>query len=192
MDHAVLKMKLINDMNNMNRTLPMVLSTLLVGLLFSPTLIAQPDGRPGGVDREALRERMEVMAVGFLTEELELDAESAQVFWPIYNAHKEELDRASRELKDIQKALYDFGDGPEEEFYSILDRLEEAEVGLPSLRAQFLRDVAAEFGPEFAVRCVDAQKKFKQQFRDRIEQRMSDKDRRALGKMGRGPGRQRR
>ena len=179
-------MKLMNDMRMMNRPLPMALSTLIVGLLFSPALVAQPDGRPGGVDREALRERMEVMAVGFLTEELKLDAESAQVFWPIYNAHKEELDLASRELKAIQQELNGFEGGSDEEFYGLLDRLEAAEVGLPGLRAQFLRDVSAEFGPDFAVRCIAAQKKFKEVVRQRMQQRMS-------GANGRRPGgRQRR
>ena len=49
-------MKLINDMNIMNRPFPMAYSALLMGLLFSPALVAQPEGRPGGVDREALRD----------------------------------------------------------------------------------------------------------------------------------------
>ena len=179
-------MKRMNDMKKTNRSFPLALSMLMAGFLFSPALLAQPDGRPGGMDREALRERMEVMAVGFLTEELELDAESAQVFWPIYNAHKEELDRATRDLKEAQEELSSFGGGSEDEFYGLLDRLEAAEVGLPGLRAQFLRDVSAEFGPDFAVRCIAAQKKFKEVVRQRMQQRMS-------GANGRRPaGRQRR
>ena len=176
----------MNDMKMIKLPFPMVLSTLLVGLLFSPSLPAQLDGRPGGVDREALRERMDVMTVGFLTEELELDAESAQVFWPIYNAHKEELDRATRNLKKIGEDLNQFEGGSEDEFNALLDRLEAAEFGLPQLRAQFLRDVSGEFGPDFAVRCIQAQKKFKEVVRQRMQQRMS-------GQKGRKPGgRQRR
>ena len=186
MDQFVLNMNRINDMNMMNRPFPKALSMLIVVLLISPVLKAQPDGRPGGVDREALRERMEVMAVGFLTEELELDAESAQVFWPIYNAHKKQLDNATAELQDLKKALGHLEGGSQEEFDSLLDRLEQAELRLPQLRAQFLRDVATEFGPEFAVRCVEAQKKFKDVVRQRMQQRMS-------GANGRRPGgRQRR
>ena len=135
---------------------------------------------------EAIRERMEAMAVGFLTEELELDAELAQVFWPIYNAHKEELDRATRDLKKIGEDLNQFEGGSEDEFNALLDRLEAAEFGLPQLRAQFLRDVSGEFGPDFAVRCIQAQKKFKEVVRQRMQQRMS-------GQKGRKPGgRQRR
>jgi hypothetical protein len=187
LDHTVLNMKLMNGMNIMNRPSLMVLSSLLMGLLFSSNLVAQPDGRPGGVDREALRERMEVMAVGFLTEELDLDAESAQVFWPIYNAHKEELDLASRELKAIQQDLNNFEGGSDDEFDGLLDRLEAAEFGLPQLRAQFLRDVSAEFGPDFAVRCIAAQKKFKEVVRKRMQQRMSGQNGRRLGGRPRRP-----
>ena len=186
MDNPVLNMNLMNDVTMINCPFPLALSTLLLGLLFPSALLAQPDGRPGGMDREALRERMEVMAVGFLTEELELDAESAQVFWPIYNAHKEELDRATRDLKEVQEDLNSFEGGSEDEFNGLLDRLEAAEVGLPGLRAQFLRDVSAEFGPDFAARCIAAQKKFKEVVRQRMQQRMS-------GGKGRKPGgRQRR
>jgi len=36
-----------------------------------------------------------------------------------------------------------------------------------------------------AIRYTDAQTKFKEQFRNLVQERMSQKDRRALGKMGR-------
>ena len=185
-------MKTKNDMKTMIGSTPMALAALLAGLLCSHTLFAQTEGRPASVDREALRERMELMAVGFLTEELELDAESAQVFWPIYNAHKAELKEATDALKEVQNVMDNLGVGAEDQFYDALDRIEEAEVVVSRLRAEFLRDVAAEFGSGFAVRCIQAQKKFKGVVRDRVQRRMSDKDRRAIGKMGRGPGRQRR
>ena len=179
-------------MKTMTGSIPMAFATFLAGLVCSPALVAQTEVRSAGADREALRERMDVMAVGFLTEELELDAELAQVFWPIYNAHKAELKEATDALKDAQNAMDNLEAGAEGQFYDALDRIEEAEVLVPSLRAKFLRDVAAEFGSDFAVRCIQAQKKFKGVVRDRMQQRMSDKDRRALGKMGRAFGRQRR
>jgi|GEM_PF-983506 len=185
-------MKTKNDMKTMTGSIPMALAALLAGMVCSPALVAQTEGRPAGVDREALRERMDLMAVGFLTEELELDAESAQVFWPIYNAHKAELKEATDALNEAQNAMGNLEAGAEDQFYDALDRIEETEVVVPRLRAEFLRNVAAEFGADFAVRCIQAQKKFKGVVRDRMQQRMSDKDRRAIGKMGRGPGRQRR
>ena len=176
---------MLNDMKVLNHTFSSVLFAFVVGLLFSPVVIAQDDVGQSGISREALRERMKVMSVGFLTEELELDAETAQAFWPMYNAHKEELLRAGENLKETQNAMNALQGNADVEFFDLLNRLEAEEAEIPRLRAQFLRELANEFGVNFAIRYTDAQTKFKEQFRNLIQERMSQKDRRALGKMGR-------
>ena len=176
---------MMNDMKALNHQFSSALFAFVVGFLFSPVVIAQRDVDQSGISREALRERMEVMAVGFLTEELELDAETAQAFWPMYNAHKEELLRAGEDLKETQRAMNALQGNADAEFHDLLNRLEAEESEIPRLRAQFLRELANEFGVDFAIRYTDAQTKFKQHFRNRVQERMSQKDRKALGKMGR-------
>ena len=176
---------MMNDMKALNHQFSSALFAFVVGLLFSPVVIAQRDVDQSGISRDALRERMEVMAVGFLTDELELEAETAQTFWPMYNAHKEKLLRASENLKETQRAMNALQDNADAEFHDLLNRLEAEESEIPRLRAQFLRELANEFGVDFAIRYTAAQKKFKQQFRNRVQERMSQKDRKALGKMGR-------
>ena len=180
-----IELEMMNDMKALNNTFSSALSAFVLGLLFSPVVIAQRDVDQSGTSREVLRERMEVMAVGFLTEELELDAETAQAFWPMYNAHKEELLRAGEDLKETQRAMNALQGNADAEFHDLLNRLETEESEIPRLRAQFLRELANEFGTDFAIRYTAAQKKFKQQFRNRVQERMSQKDRKALGKMGR-------
>ncbi len=175
----------------MRMTQPLAFALLTLGLVSAPLLHAQPDRSTGGADREALRERMDVMAVGFLTEELELDAETAQVFWPIFNAHKALRSAAKQREKAAKMALATFDEGSQAEFNELLGALESAEVENAKLRADFLRKLADTFDPQFAVRCVRAQRDFDQRMRERFQERMSQEDRRALGKMGRGPGRQR-
>lgn len=176
---------MMNDMKALNHQFASALFAFVVGFLFSPVVIAQRDVDQSGISREALRERMEVMAVGFFTEELELDAETAQAFWPMYNAHKEELLRAGEDLKETQRAMNALQGNADAEFHDLLTRLEAEESEIPRLRAQFLRELANEFGVDFAIRYTDAQTKFKQQFRNRVQERMSQKNRKALGKMGR-------
>ena len=171
-------------------TLPLV--TLCAGLLFAPVALAQPDRSGPGPDREALRERMEALAVGFLTERLELDAESAQVFWPIFNAHADKKKTAAENERNAKRALADFSGNDQNAFSALLDELERAEVASAGFRSDFLREVAAAFDPEFAIRCIEANREFERMMRERMQERMSPEDRRALGKMGRGPGRQRR
>lgn len=41
--------------------------------------------------RADMREGLEAQKVAFITEELSLSAEEAQVFWPIYNKHDDDL-----------------------------------------------------------------------------------------------------
>jgi len=165
---------------------------LMMGLLISTSILAQPGAGESSPDRGELREKMEALAIGFLTDELQLDAESAKVFWPIYNAHMDEMKEAGNEQREVHKVLAELEDGKSKsgEFNAALDRLEAADIHLAQLRTGFLRDVADEFGPVFAIRCMEARKKFERQMRSRMQQRMSAGERRAPGKKGRAPGRQ--
>lgn len=163
---------------------------LSAGLIFPSGLMAQTDPPTENRDRKVLRQRMEVLAVGFMTEELELDAETAQVFWPIFNAHKEKMWALKDRKDEARIAMAFFDDQDLTAFNELLAERESVELEEASLRAGFLREMAAVFDPQFAIRCIDAQKAFEREMRVRFQERMSKEDRRALGKMGRGPGRQ--
>lgn len=161
---------------------------LSVGLVISPLLFAQTK-QP---DKEAMRSRMEAMTVGFLTEELELDAEKAQVFWPIFNAHKEVMEDVRIRKREAQKAMAETKGTTRSEFNVLLDAVEEVELEEVRLRSTFIQNMADAFDPEFAIRCVAAELAFKKRMRERLESRMSPENRRDVGKMRRGPGRNRR
>lgn len=60
---------------------------------FSLQLQAQP-GRGG-----RMRERVESMKIGFITERLQLGSEEAQRFWPVYNRYADEM----RKLRENAK-----------------------------------------------------------------------------------------
>lgn len=180
----------MNSMLNISRFLCLLALTL--GPLWSSLMMAQPDRPEGGPDREALRERMDAMVVGFLTEELELDAQTAQVFWPIFNVQKERMMELKKRKNEARKAWAKCDSDGAEEFNELLGLLESLDVEEAKLRANFLREMATAFDPQFALRCVRAQQAFEQRMRDRLQERMAPEDRRARGNMGRGPGRQRR
>lgn len=167
------------------------MTSLCAGLTVVLLMSAQPERAEGRPDREALRERMDAMAVGFLTEKLELNAEQAQVFWPIFNEHKEKKWTILLQEREARASLAAFDGGTQSEFIALLEAVESAEIDNARMRSAFLQDVSEAFDPGFAVRCVRAQKEFEQTMRSRFEERMSREDRKALGKMGRGPGRQR-
>ena len=165
---------------------------LMMGLTTSFAVSAQSGSGGRGVQNDALREKMETMAIAFLTEELDLDTESAQRFWPIYNEHMEASKLLMDQQREARKALAEQREGNPDDFNGALQALEDVEVQLARMRSEFLRAVASAFDPGFAIDCMEARKKFERQMRERLQQRMSGEDRRTPGRPGRGPGRQRR
>lgn len=154
--------------------------------------LAQPDRIGSESDKAELRKRMDRMFVAYLTEELDLSVEQGQRFWPLYNELKGSLDQAESALRDQRKALSEMGSPTQASFEAALDNLAEAETELVVLKRDFMRRVSLEFDPDFAIGMMKAKKSFEKDVRERIGQRMSERDRRGIGKMGRGPGRQRR
>lgn len=53
----------------------------------------------------ANKERIEAMRVGFLTKRLNLSAEEAQKFWPVFNQYSAELDKLREDSRLMKKAV---------------------------------------------------------------------------------------
>lgn len=51
------------------------------------------------------KEKMKAEKIAFLTSEMSLTSEEAQVFWPVYNAKWEEKDKAQRTVMEAYKAM---------------------------------------------------------------------------------------
>ncbi len=82
--------------------------TLVAVLAISlPTVFAQ--GKPDGKD-EGWKDRVKAEKIAFITSELELTSDEAQVFWPVYNKYSElglqlngEVRKAYKELGEAVK-----------------------------------------------------------------------------------------
>ncbi len=89
------------------------LSTILM-LLFAGSIFAQ------GQNKKPIRENVESMKIGFITDKLSLTPEEAQKFWPVYNQYNEELDklRSTRRqnMKDARENMDDMSDKEAEQF----------------------------------------------------------------------------
>lgn len=154
--------------------------------------LAQPDRGARESDKAELRKRMDRMFVAYLTEELDMSVEQGQRFWPLYNELKGSLDQAESAMRDQRKTLSEMSSPTQASFEAALDNLAEAETELIGLKSEFMRRVSLEFDPDFAIGMMKAKKSFEKDVRERIGQRMSERGRRGVGKMGPGPGRQRR
>ena len=58
---------------------------LTLCLFASVLLFAQPQGKPNDEQRKKDWERLQAEKIAFITQELDLTPEEAQVFWPVYN-----------------------------------------------------------------------------------------------------------
>ena len=65
-----------------------IISAVALLMFVTLSVIAQPPVM-GDHDR---KEKMEALKVGYLTKELELTADEAKVFWPVYNQYTAELE----------------------------------------------------------------------------------------------------
>ena len=101
----------------------------------------QPDARG---DRGAgWMEKMKAARVAFLTTELDLSAEEAQSFWPVYNQAQEEKDAAYKETRTAYRALTEaIKDGkPDKEIATLL----QAYLKASKVPAQLDAEYAGEF-----------------------------------------------
>jgi len=100
----------------------------LIALLFFSTLFASAQ------DKRPVRENIEAMKIGFITDRLSLSPEEAQKFWPVYNQYTEELDkmRASRRtsMKEAKENMDEMTESEAEKFVDneMLLRQEELDI----------------------------------------------------------------
>ncbi len=97
---------------------------LLINCISITIISAQPhhhNGKRGEKLTPEMREKMEAYRVAFITEKLELTAEEAQQFWPIFN-EREELLRAMKKEQKQQRKNTDFSQLTDAEIQALIDR----------------------------------------------------------------------
>lgn len=74
---------------------------ILIFILSSTTLIgfAQRGNGRQGPERRPMREKVDAMKIGYLTNYLDLTADEAKSFWPVYNKFQDELEQLRRDRK---------------------------------------------------------------------------------------------
>ena len=176
-----------NHLVTMNKMNNRPLSSCIVALLFlscSALVSAQshrqlqredsfsehPYQRPDS----AARALMQGMSLAFITEELKLDEKEAERFRLIFKGPANEQVELEVEQRRLRKGLKDASKKSLADFNSALEALLEVELEQTRQRANLLRDLAEEFGSDFAMKCMETRKKFKRMMLERMEARMSN------------------
>lgn len=89
-------------------------------LFLTGSVLAQPGGPPPGMEDK--KEQVESMKVAYITQKLDLSPEEAQVFWPVYNQYRNELDKIREaRRKEIKSAGDDFSGMSDAELEKFVD-----------------------------------------------------------------------
>ena len=83
----------------------MIMLAAVMAFAFSANVYAQDQQQNRGERGNGWMEKMKSARVTFLTTELDLSAEEAQAFWPVYNQAQEEKNAAFKATREAYRAM---------------------------------------------------------------------------------------
>lgn len=118
------------------------------------------------------RERIKSLKVAFITERLNLSTEEAQVFWPLYNEHEENIEAIKRrERREIRSQLQDFEYLSEAEADELLGKMIGLETEKHRLNAAYIKRMSDVISPKKTFMLIRAEEDFKKRLLKEIQQR---------------------
>ena len=138
-------------------------------VLFSAIVFAQENKPP-------VRDRLESLKVGFLTERLNLSAEEAKVFWPVYNKYQDELEQLRKSRREnLMNAKLNFDEMSDSEVEKTIDN--------ELMYRQGELDVLKKYNPQFkkvlpvkkVAKLYKAEEDFKRKLIDMIQDRKEER-----------------
>ena len=143
-------------------TVRMILcSLLLIG--FSLSSVAQRGA--------SKRERVQVLKVAFITEELQLTSTQATTFWPLYNELEDEL-KALRRQTEKQPDLSNASDQEIEKWLLQKITLDEQKI---ALKRRYLKRFEAVITWPQIAKLLHVERRFKNELLQRIQERRSER-----------------
>ena len=117
--------------------------------------------------RGNLQERIDAQRVAFITEKVNLTPEEAQVFWPLYNRYRNQLE-GLRAARTPDKDLIDMTDAEATAYIDEMLRLEQEET---ALKVSFVQDLKPVLSSRKILRYYRAEKMFKEKLLEALQRR---------------------
>jgi tRNA G37 N-methylase Trm5 len=118
-------------------------------------------------DMQDRRDRLETLRIGFITEELNLSAEEAQKFWPVYNEYEAKMEAIRRERPP--KSTEDMSESDAKAWIEGNLQQETASI---ELRTDYVAKLLEVIPAVKVVRLFEAERKFKLEMIDHMRKRM--------------------
>ena len=146
---------------------------LFILLLFVSSVSFGQGFKPG---RERVRDKVEAMKVGFITERLNLTPEEAKVFWPVYNKYQDELESVRKSRREnLINAKMNFDEMSDKD----VDKAIETEISSRQNELDLLKKYHPQFKQVLPIKKVAklyrAEEDFKRKLLDLIQEKREDK-----------------
>jgi hypothetical protein len=141
---------------------------ILILLLSCTTILYAQDRRP-------MKDRVDAMKIGFLTDRLNLTPEEAKTFWPVYNQYSDELEKLRRGRRDnIINARENFDSMSDAQ----LEKAVDSEIAFRQSELEILKKYHPQFKKILPIKKVaklyKAEEDFKRKLLEMIQERRDD------------------
>jgi len=143
-------------------------NTLFTLLILLPVFVFGQVGQPPILSPEK-RKELEGMKVAYLTNKMDLSPEEAQVFWPVYNQYRDEIDthreegRKKYQIFKINQA--DLSDAEIKEHLSARFEYQREEI---DIEEKYIDRFTEILSPQKVVALLEAEEGFKRELLKRI------------------------
>ncbi len=153
----------------MIRTSLLFMLTLLLGV----GAFAQPPGGGGGggggEKDKVKREKIHAQKIAFISTEVDLTPEEAQVFWPVYNQYEAEIESARKTRRKYMRELRKSEDLTDERAYELFELIFNSEKKESDTRLSYLKKFSDLIGKKKAAAVFIAEEKFKRELLKKLK-----------------------
>lgn len=154
---------------------------VLVSIILLGSLSAY--GQDGSKNRKVKKEKIEQAKIAFFTQKLELTAEEAEKFWPVYNEMHKKIKESRSTMKKLFEPIKEGKTLSDNEYKNILKSVHEAEEKNLDIKNEFANKTADIIGYKRVFELKIAEKEFKKRLMERMKESKGGKK----GTPGRGP-----
>ena len=146
-----------------------VTTTFLILFLFCSLGVSAQGKKP-------LKDRVDAMKIGFLTDRLNLTPEEAKTFWPVYNMYSDDLDKLRKDRREnIINARENFDDMSDADLEKTVDN----EIIFRQNELEILKKYHPQFKKILPIKKVaklyKSEEDFKRRLLDMIQDRREDR-----------------
>lgn len=116
-------------------------------------------------------EKIKAERIAFMTEELELTSEEAQVFWPVYNKYSDEDFALKKTKRNLKKELRNSIIEEKDDVGSLFDQVLKKETEEIELKKKYIREFKKVLPENKAYKVFLAEEKFKHYLLKKLKER---------------------